>query len=81
MPDEERGPTFARSMKLLQENLRRSGPNMLAGYTLLASLLIFGGVGFGLDRWLGTEPWMLFGGLLLGIVVGFFELARIMWRQ
>ena len=54
---------------------------MLAGYTLIAAILVCGGIGFGLDRWLGTEPWLLVGGLLFGIVVGFFELARIVWRQ
>jgi ATP synthase protein I len=53
---------------------------MLAGYTLIAAILVSGGIGFALDRWLGTWPWFLVGGLLFGIVVGFFELARIVWR-
>jgi hypothetical protein len=80
MPDEDRG-MLARSMRILQENLRNSGPVMTAGYTLIAAILVSGGIGFALDRWLGTWPWFLTGGLLFGVVVGFFELARIVWRQ
>jgi F0F1-type ATP synthase assembly protein I len=81
MPNNEQGLAIARSLKVFQENLRKSGPEMLAGYTLIAAILICGGIGLALDRWLGTSPWILVGGLLLGIVVGFFELARIVWRQ
>lgn len=35
------------------------------GY-LLSGLLIWGGIGYGLDRWLGTGFFLL-GGLLLGM--------------
>lgn len=81
MANEERGPAFARSLRLLQENIRKSGPAMLAGYTLIAAIFLCGGIGFALDAWLGTSPWLLVIGLLLGIVVGFFELARIVWHS
>lgn len=80
MGHDESGPAFARSLRLLQENLRRSGPAMMAGYTLIAAIFLCGGIGWVMDRWLGTAPWLLVAGLLLGIVVGFFELARIVWR-
>lgn len=81
MPDEGPGRFLARSLRVLQENLRNTGPAMAAGYTLPASMLVFGGVGFLLDRWLETPPWLLLAGLGLGIVVGFAELARIVWRR
>lgn len=71
---------LARSLRLMQENIQRSGPSAMAGYTLISALLVCGGLGYGLDYWLGTWPWFLTGGLLLGIVVGFFQLARIMFR-
>ena len=32
-------------------------------------------------QWLETWPWCLFGGLMLGIVVGFYQLAMTVWRQ
>ena len=33
--------------------------------------------GCGLDRWLGTTPLLLFVGVLLGFVVGMYELLRL----
>ena len=35
-----------------------------------------GGLGYGVDRWLGSAPWGVFVGLLLGFVVGFYELVK-----
>ena len=32
-----------------------------------------------IDRWRGTSPWFLLGGLLLGLIVGFYELAKAIW--
>jgi F0F1-type ATP synthase assembly protein I len=80
MPDENQGQALARSLRLLQENLKRAGPAMMSGYVLIAAILICGGGGYLLDAWLGTEPWLLVGGLLLGIAVGFVQLARIVWH-
>lgn len=54
---------------------------MAAGYTLIGSIMFLGGLGYALDYWRGTSPWFLLGGLLLGIVVGFYELAKIIWPQ
>ena len=81
MAEDESGPFLARSLKFLQENLRRSGPAVAAGYTLIGAIVLFGGVGYALDAWRGTTPWFLLGGLLLGIVVGFYELAKIVWQK
>jgi F0F1-type ATP synthase assembly protein I len=61
--------------------MRRSGPVMAAGYTLIGSILFLGGLGYAVDYWRGTSPWFLLGGLLLGIVVGFYELAKIIWPR
>ena len=81
MPDSDQGPFLARSLKFLQENLRRSGPAMAAGYTLIAALGLLGGIGYALDAWRGTSPGFLLAGLLLGVIVGFVELAKIMFRK
>jgi F0F1-type ATP synthase assembly protein I len=81
MPDDEREIFLARSLKFMQESLRRSGPAAVAGYTLMAAILVLGGIGYALDKWSGTSPWFLVTGLLLGIVVGFVELAKIIWRK
>ena len=61
--------------------MQRAGPAAAAGYTLIGALLLLGGIGYALDRWLGTAPWCLLGGLVLGIIVGFYELAKTVWHK
>ena len=74
MPDD---PDFlARSFQYLQDNVRRSGPAAAASYTLVGSIVLFGGAGYAIDRWRGTSPGFLLGGLLLGLLVGFYDLAK-----
>jgi len=81
MPDDDQGLLLARSLKNLQDNIRRSGPAAAAGYTLIGAILLLGGIGYALDAWLGTSPWCLLAGLLAGIVVGFYELAMTVWGR
>jgi F0F1-type ATP synthase assembly protein I len=79
-PEDDRGSDLQRSLTALQENLRRAGPAAVAGYTLIGAIVLLGGIGYALDAWLGTSPWFLLSGLLLGLVVGFYELAKTVWR-
>lgn len=51
-----------------------------AGLTIFFSVAAFLGLGWMLDRWLGTDPWCLIGGILLGSAVGFYEFIKIMSR-
>ncbi len=72
-----KGPnSFVRATRAFQENVSRSGPAAAASYSLIGAILLLGGGGYLLDGWLGTRPWMAVGGLLLGIVVGFYELIK-----
>jgi F0F1-type ATP synthase assembly protein I len=61
--------------------LGRAGPAVAAGYTLIGAIVLLGGTGYALDGWLETSPWFLLGGLILGLVVGFYELAKTIWRS
>jgi F0F1-type ATP synthase assembly protein I len=71
-----------RSFRYLQENLRRSGPAVAAGYTLIGSIALLGGLGYAIDAWQGSSPWGLLIGLLLGVGVGFYELAKaVFWPK
>ena len=81
MPENEREFFLAKSLRYMQENLRRSGPAAAAGYTLIGAILLLGGIGYALDAWRGTSPWFLVSGLLLGIIVGFYELAKTIWSK
>jgi F0F1-type ATP synthase assembly protein I len=70
-----------RSLKALQDNVRRAGPAAMAGYSLSGALMLLGGLGYAIDVWRGTSHWFLLSGLLLGLIVGFYELARTVWRR
>jgi len=69
-----------RALSDVPDVVARSGPAVAAGYTLIGAIVLLGGIGFAMDRWQGTSPWFLLGGLLLGLIVGFYELAKTMWR-
>ena len=77
--DERDGFSLERAAKAFQENVTRAGPVALASYTLIGAIFLLGGIGYALDRWRGTSPWFLLGGLMLGIVLGFYELAKAVW--
>jgi F0F1-type ATP synthase assembly protein I len=72
---------FASSVKVLQDNVIRSGSAAGASYTLIGALFLFGAIGYAVDRWRGTSPWFLVAGLLLGMVVGFYELVKTTWQR
>ena len=65
----------------LQASFQRAGSVAGASYSLIGAIILLGGGGYFADQWLGTSPWMLIGGLLLGVIVGFYELARVVWRR
>jgi F0F1-type ATP synthase assembly protein I len=76
-----KGFSLVRTARALQENVARSGPVAGASYTLIGAILLLGGVGYFLDGRLGTRPWLAVTGLLLGIVVGFYELIKTTWPR
>jgi F0F1-type ATP synthase assembly protein I len=65
----------AQSNKALQDTLDRSEPRIFAAYGLIGAILLFGALGYGVDRWAHTSPWFLLTGLLVGIVLGFYTLV------
>ena len=77
----ERPFSYSQSARSLQENATRSGSAAAVSYTLVGAIILFGGLGYGFDLWRGTSPWGVFIGLMLGIVVGFYELIKTTWRR
>jgi F0F1-type ATP synthase assembly protein I len=76
MAKKDPDPFLARSARALQNNAEQAGPAAGASYTLIGAIGLLGGIGYALDYWRGTSPWFLVGGLVLGIVVGMYELAK-----
>ena len=70
---------LANSFSYLQKIVKQSGPAMGASYTLIGAILILGFIGYSLDKWQGTSPIFLLIGLLLAIIVGFYEIAKTIW--
>jgi len=81
MADKDQDPFLARAAKALQNNAEQAGPAAGAGYTLIGAIMLLGVIGYAVDRWRGTSPWFLVGGLMLGIVVGMYELAKTVWHK
>ena len=67
-------------MKALSETIARSGPTAMAGYTMICAIVMLGGIGYAIDTWRDASHAFLIGGLVLGLIVGFYELAKVMWR-
>jgi F0F1-type ATP synthase assembly protein I len=80
-PGDDGARHLQRSLKAFQDNVRRAGPAASAGYTLIGAIILLGGIGYAIDAWRGTSPWFLLAGLLFGLVVGFYELAKTVWRR
>ena len=76
MARQNRRFSLARATEALQDNVARSGRAAGASYTLVGGIIVLGGLGYVLDGRLGTEPWLLVLGLLMGIVVGFYEIVK-----
>jgi ATP synthase protein I len=81
-PDEDRDDGGLReTASEFQNSLQKSAPAAAASYTLIGGIIVLGGLGYALDSWLGTDPWLLLLGLLMGILVGFYELVRYAWGR
>ena len=81
MPNDDHDSFLARSTRSFQESAELSGPAASASYTLIGAIILLGGLGYVVDRWRGTSPWFLLAGLLLGLIVGFVDLARFVWKK
>ncbi len=62
-----------------REAARGSSIAYAAGLSIFFSVLTCMGLGWVLDRWLGTG-WLMVAGIVLGAAVGFYQFIRIMSR-
>jgi ATP synthase protein I len=62
-PDEPAGPPPGRGLSL--------------GLELAVAVLVCAGIGVVMDLWLESKPWFMLLGLLLGLVVGMWNLYRV----
>jgi F0F1-type ATP synthase assembly protein I len=81
MAGREPGFWLRRAARALQDNITRSGPAAGASYSLIGAIMVLGGLGYLIDHWRGTGARWTIAGLVLGIVVGFYELVKVTWRR
>ena len=60
-----------------RETNRKSGLAYAAAFSLFSAVVAGLIAGWLLDRWLGTQPWLLIAGIVLGAVVGFYQFIRV----
>ena len=65
----------------LQANLDRGEPVIFASYGVVGAILLLGGVGYVLDRWLDTLPWFSLAGVSVGLCVAFYALITAVRRR
>ena len=61
----------------MAETVRRSGLAYSAGIVFVAAVVFMLILGWGADLLLGTAPWGVVGGIIVGSVIGFVQLFRI----
>jgi F0F1-type ATP synthase assembly protein I len=62
-------------MKLLKTNVRVNPRDSLGqGIDAVMTIVVFFGIGFLLDRWLGTTPWLSLVFVVLGAIGVFYRL-------
>jgi ATP synthase protein I len=59
---------------------RKSGLVYAAVLSFVLSTVTMLGLGWVLDRWLGTSPWLVVTGIVLGAGVGFYQFVRLLSR-
>ncbi len=63
------------------ESLDGAERSMAVGYAVIGAILIGGGIGYVLDQWLGTRPWLLIVGLAASLVVALVGLRQLLRSQ
>lgn len=60
---------------------REAGPYLTLGLELGFTMIVWSVIGYMLDRWLGTTPWLTLAGVLVGMVSLFMQLVRAAKRS
>ncbi len=60
-----------------KDSARKSGLAYGAALALFFSIAAFLGIGWALDNRLGTKPWLLVAGIVVGAIIGFYQFVRL----
>lgn len=76
-PDKENFVISEAEPESMAETMRRSGLAYSAGIALFAAVVFMTVLGWGADLLLGTSPWGIVGGIVLGSAIGFIQFFRL----
>ncbi len=65
------------SIKSFQKIVQQATPAASASYSMIASLLLFIFIGIYIDNYFGLKPFGTIIGLLFGLIIGFYQLAKM----
>lgn len=80
-PEENREDFWSNVLEIFSKTVHEAGPYATASYALIGAIVLLGLLGYFLDGWLGTSPWLFLVGILLGLVVGFYEIAKVVFKK
>jgi len=78
---DDQGNYLGKSLQQFQRFVRQAGPAATAAYTLMASVLLLGFSGYLIDQYFDSSPTGLLIGLGLGLVIGFYELGKSIFKH
>jgi ATP synthase protein I len=56
---------------------RNWGEAWSLAFTLVGFVLVFTGLGYVVDRWVGTRPWLMVAGVFVGFILGLVYLVML----
>lgn len=65
----------------LNRSLKEAGPYLTLGLELGFTMIAWSVIGYLLDRWLGTLPWLTMAGVVVGMVSLFLQVVRASRRS
>ncbi len=65
----------------MSELLRQSGPFIGAVYVQVGAIALLGGIGYMADRWRDSFPFYFVIGIAAGIIVGLYEMAKLILHK
>ena len=68
------------AVESMQGDLNRGEPAIVASYGVIGAIMLLGGAGLAADRYFGTGHSCLLAGLIAGLGIGFYQLARVLRR-
>lgn len=78
---DERTSKVVEALKTLTAGSQPVSPAAASAYALTGSIGFFGVLGYAFDRWRGTGPTGVAVGLILGMIVGLYILAKELWHR